>query len=176
MRNILIEKVNETMKKSPGLFKSIMPQKIFTDMYQFFQSQLPFMVHQRRTSSLTDKDPGTTTLSMEPKLINQTVDFKATEEAYSPSNVQSMMLQPMLRNGPLLDQTHLLDYQSLARSKTTFMQMNPHHNNKTPPPAYNNQDLDGSILLENSTTGGQQSIMKNHSIERYRGRNSNFPL
>ena len=45
------------------------------------------MGHKRRNSSLTDKDPGTTTLSMEPKMINQAVDFKATEEAYSPSNV-----------------------------------------------------------------------------------------
>ena len=32
--------------------------------------------------------------------------------------------------------------------------MKPHNNNnKTPPPAYNNQDLEGSLLLENSTTG-----------------------
>jgi len=36
MRGILMEKVNETMKKSVGLFRSIMPPKIFTDMYQFF--------------------------------------------------------------------------------------------------------------------------------------------
>ena len=35
MRQILIDKVSETMKKSP-FFKAILPEKIFTDMYQFY--------------------------------------------------------------------------------------------------------------------------------------------
>jgi hypothetical protein len=36
MRSILIEKILETMKKS-SYFKAIMPLKLFTDMYQFYQ-------------------------------------------------------------------------------------------------------------------------------------------
>ena len=38
MRQILSDKINETMKKCL-FFRSIMPPKIFTDMYQFYQAQ-----------------------------------------------------------------------------------------------------------------------------------------
>ncbi len=87
MRNILSEKVIETMKRSPGLFRSIMPPKIFTDMYQFYQSQSSMTaqgLQTRRGSQITEKDPGTTTLSMDPKLTDQNLDFK-NEETYSPT-------------------------------------------------------------------------------------------
>jgi hypothetical protein len=38
----------------------------------------------RRGSQITEKDPGTTTLSMDPKLTDQNLDFK-NEETYSPT-------------------------------------------------------------------------------------------
>lgn len=37
MRAVLLDKVQETMKKS-NFFRAIMPQKIFTDMYQFYMT------------------------------------------------------------------------------------------------------------------------------------------
>eukprot|EP00347_Sterkiella_histriomuscorum_P004867 403358786 len=52
MRQIILEKISETMKKTT-FYKSIQPQKIFTDMYQFYtEAQSGFNMHANSSENI----------------------------------------------------------------------------------------------------------------------------
>jgi hypothetical protein len=60
MRGVIVDKILEIMKKSgsQSVFRPIMPAKIFTDLYQYYQASL---AHTRNASiemSLINETPG----------------------------------------------------------------------------------------------------------------------
>ena len=113
MRGVLCDKILEVMKKggSQSVFRPIMPPKIFTDMYQYFQASVS-MSHTRDgsleiTLSQGNEDisaPGLSLNLMAPKLKMQPVksgaDIINHPDQYSPPPQQ---MQPTMLQDQVID-------------------------------------------------------------------------